>query len=113
MLEDALFDSSLKLEPWEPSKRTLALKSLVDALPQIKTGIDLDDVTAFVLQAEGGGCLKLAVPRTSAIVDVCADRRADGSGSSCSFGGNVSPATLAAAAEESRRALRERYPELR
>jgi len=114
MLEHILFDDFLKLEKWEEPQRKVALRSLADALPQAKTNLDLDQLVAFLLQAHGGGQLKIAVSGTKGVVDVKAQRSPDWSRSSFATGSqNISSQNLARAAQQCREALKERYPELR
>ena len=114
MLESILFDSSLKLQKWEEPQRKIALRALADALPNVKTSQGLDQLLVFLLQAHGGGELKVAVPGTTAVVDVKTQRAPDGGGSSCVLGSsNISSDILARAARQCREMLRERYPELR
>jgi hypothetical protein len=114
MLETLLFGNVLKLEQWEEPQRKIALRALADALPHVKTNLDLDQLVAFLLQALGGGELKLAVGGTNARIDVKAQRFPDGSGASYSTGSqNVSVANLSVAAEQCRKSLKQQYPELR
>jgi hypothetical protein len=110
MLENVLFDGFLKLEKWEEPQRRIALKALTDALPRVKTGRDLDKLVSLLLQAQGGGHLRMPVSGTAGVIDIKAERRADG-GSSVTFGSrNVED--LVRAAEECQKALRKRYPNL-
>lgn len=113
-LEHILFDDFLKLEKWEEPQRKIALRALADALPHVKTNLDLDQLVVFLLQALGGGDLKLAVVGTNARIDVKAHTFPDGSGASYSPNSqNVSLENLTVAAEQCRKSLKERYPELR
>lgn len=107
MLETILFDGFLKLEKWEEPQRRIALRALTDALPRVKTAMDLDNMVVFLLRAQGGGHLRVPVPGTKGVIDI----KADTSGGS-TFGSNISAKDLVHAAKECQRALRKRYPEL-
>ena len=114
MLEHILFDDFLQLEKWDESPRKIALRALADALPRAKTNLDLDQLVALLLQARGGGQLKMAVAGTAGVLDVEAQRSPDGSGYSFVTGSqNISSQNLARAAQQCHEALKERYPELR
>jgi hypothetical protein len=106
MLDTLLFEKSL--EPWTESNRLAATRNLVDVLPYVKSGLDLQDLIACVLKLRGGGEFKLRVPGSNAVVDIKAD---DGSFSSGSQ--NIDDLVLTHVAMECAKALRERYPELR
>ena len=108
-LEYVLFDGWLKLDKWAEPQRRIALRALVDALPHVKTSMDLDALVAFILQARGGGELKIEVPDTSARIDV----KSEGPNGATSYSSqNVKPENLARAAQECQKALRQRYPDL-
>jgi hypothetical protein len=110
MLTYVLFDDWLKLEKWAEPQRKVALRALVDALPHVKTSMDLDDLAVFILQARGGGELKIQVPGTSARIDL----KTDGHKGFTSYGSqNVGTENLSRVAAECQRVLKERYPELR
>jgi hypothetical protein len=113
MLEDVLFDGFLKLEKWDKPQRGIALRALVDALPRVKSNLDLDDLVIFLLRAHGGGELKLTVSGTTGLIDVKASQLPDGSSSSYTTASqNISSNNLARAAQQCRDALKKRYPEL-
>ena len=114
MLGDLLFDSYLDLEKWgEPQRRT-ALRALVDSLPYVKTNQDLDHLIALLLQAHGGGELKIKVSGSTGVIDVKAQRSDDGSRSTFTTSSqNISSKNLAPAADEAREKLKQMYPELR
>lgn len=108
MLKNILFDDYLQLEKWEEPQRKIALRALVDALPYVKTNLDLDDLVAFLLRARGGGELNVAVSGTAGVIDI----KAPPEGSSSSFSTrsrNISGENLTGAAEQCRQALKERY----
>jgi len=114
MLEHVLFDDFLKLDAWKEPQRKIALRALVDALPHVRTNMDLDRLLALLLQAHGRGELKLAIPGTDARIEVKSDRHPDGTGASFSTGSqNISTENLSFASEKCHQALKERYPELR
>jgi len=111
MLETLLFDNlRLGLDKWDEQKRKVALRSLNDALPRVKTTMDLDNLIIFLLQSQGGGELKLAVPGDNAHIDLKAyfEDRGAAYGSQ-----NVTDKNLRRAAEVCRDALKERYSDLR
>jgi hypothetical protein len=114
MLEDVLFDGFLKLEHWEAAQRKAALRALTDALPEVKSNQALDHLVAILLEAMGGGELKVAITGSRAVVDVKAQRTPNGTRSSLTFSSqNVSPENVSRAALQCREALRATYPELR
>jgi len=111
MLENILFDDFLDLKKWEEPKRKIALRALADALPHVKTNSDLDDLVALLLQANGGGRLKLAVSGTSGVFDVAVQRSSDGKGYTLTFSSqNISSENLMLAAEQCRDALKKQFP---
>ena len=113
MLEAVLFGSFFKLEPWDERQRTVALRTLTEALPNVKTPSALTDLLVLLLQARGGGALKLDIPGTTATVDIKADRFADGTHGSYSYNSkNITPENLAIVARYCQTVLRQRHPDL-
>ena len=75
--------------------------------------MDLHNLIVFILQSQGGGELKVAVPGTDARIDIQADRFEDGGGASARYGSqNVTEENLRRAAEVCRDVPKERYPDL-
>jgi hypothetical protein len=112
MLENLLFDGFSKLEKWEEPQRNITLGALADALPHVKTKLELEQLVVFLLQAHGGGKLKLRVSGSTGVIDVTVQRTPDGNTSYSTASQNISSANLADAAQQCREVLKRRYPEL-
>jgi len=59
-LEDILFDSSLKIMPWESKQNKIAVRALAEAVPYAKSKYALQDTLILFLRTQGGGELSTA-----------------------------------------------------
>jgi hypothetical protein len=113
MFEDLVFDSHLQLAPWEKDNWRTAMQALSDALTYVKTSAGLERMLVYVVQTQGGGHLEFDIPGTDAKIDIRTYRTATSSSEASGGVQKVSHDLLRRVAEECKRVLRERYPELR
>ena len=116
MLDTLIFDneySSLQLDKWQEPQRKIAIKALVEALPDVKTSIELNNLIVLIFRARGGGDLKLEIPGTNAAIDITAETSPEGKIIRNRIASrNISAEYLEAAGRKCREALKEKYTDL-
>jgi len=98
LLEHILLDERLKLEPWQPGSKKVAVRALADAIPHAKSKYALRDALVLFLRTQGGGEL----PR--------AGIKVPGEGAGCSYGSDNLPANIVEAAALMYGDIKDRYP---
>jgi hypothetical protein len=102
---DHYFFDDKNLDPWENDNRQVALREFMDALPRAKTPLGLTHSLWVILEAEGGGELKLP------LVDVSVE--VEKNSKTQRMGTTPNKDQLSFAATACRDALKQKYPQLR